>query len=191
MRAGTAAVVLACAIALTGCGSDEPTTDSLGDEPVVTEEPTPGPVLGPYLGCAGAPRPAAAPPGSTTDLGKKPVVPKGPASVTGLQVADVVVGKGKEACTGAEVAMKYVGVLADGGKPFDASWDRGPNEVFELTLGNGDVIAGWDEGIVGMRAGGRRQLTIPSDLAYGPQGRPPEIPGGATLVFVVDLVTVA
>ena len=81
--------------------------------------------------------------------------------------------------------MQYVGVLYDGGTEFDASWNSG--EPFPFKLGNGDVIKGWDQGIVGMKEGGRRKLIIPPDLAYGPEGQPPTIPPNATLVFVVDL----
>jgi peptidylprolyl isomerase len=81
--------------------------------------------------------------------------------------------------------MQYVGVAFSTGEEFDASWDRG--EPFEFTLGNGDVIAGWDEGIVGMKEGGRRKLTIPAEQAYGAQGSPPTIGPNETLVFVVDL----
>jgi FKBP-type peptidyl-prolyl cis-trans isomerase len=80
-------------------------------------------------------------------------------------------------------------VLYDDATEFDASWDRG--EPFEFTLGEQEVIAGWDEGIVGMCEGGRRQLVIPPQLGYGDQGAGGVIPGGATLVFVVDLVEIA
>ena len=106
-----------------------------------------------------------------------------------LEVTDIVVGEGDVAEVGDTVSMQYVGVLHDDGTEFDASWDRG--EPFEFQLGGGMVIAGWDEGIVGMREGGRRQLVIPPDLGYGEQGAGGVIPPGATLVFVVDLVEVA
>ena len=86
------------------------------------------------------------------------------------------------------VKVQYVGALFDTGQEFDASWDRG--EPFELTLGGGTVIQGWDQGLVGMKAGGRRELTIPPDLGYGPQGSPPSIPANATLIFVVDMLSI-
>jgi peptidylprolyl isomerase len=101
-------------------------------------------------------------------------------------VKDIVVGKGATAKSGSEVAVKYVGVNYSDGKQFDASWDRG--EDFPFTLGSGGVIAGWDEGVVGMKVGGRRELVIPADKAYGAQGSPPSIAPNATLVFVIDLV---
>jgi peptidylprolyl isomerase len=84
--------------------------------------------------------------------------------------------------------VQYVGVSYSNGQEFDASWDRG--EPFEFTLGVGQVIPGWDEGVEGMKEGGRRKLTIPADKAYGPQGSPPAIGPNETLVFVIDLVKV-
>lgn len=87
--------------------------------------------------------------------------------------------------SGSQVSIHYVGVHGDGGQPFDSSWDRG--EPIDLQVGSGQVIAGWDQGLVGMRLGGRRRLEIPSSLAYGDEGRPPIRPG-ETLVFVVDVV---
>jgi peptidylprolyl isomerase len=86
------------------------------------------------------------------------------------------------------VTVNYVGVLYSTGKEFDASWRR--HEPFSFTLGQGQVIPGWDKGVAGMRVGGRRELIIPSNLAYGPSGRPPTIPPNAPLVFVVDLLQV-
>ncbi|MDP3712872.1 MAG: FKBP-type peptidyl-prolyl cis-trans isomerase [Mycobacteriales bacterium] len=107
-----------------------------------------------------------------------------------LVVADVVTGTGTTACAGSALTVRYVGVLAADGKQFDASWDRGPDSTFPFTLGEGAVIQGWDRGLVGMKVGGRRQLTIPAEQGYGAEGYPPDIPGGASLVFVVDLVKV-
>jgi len=84
--------------------------------------------------------------------------------------------------------VHYVGVAYSNGKQFDASWDR--NEPFEFRLGNGQVIAGWDQGVAGMQVGGRRSLTIPAHLGYGDQGAGGVIKGGETLVFIVDLLNV-
>jgi len=84
--------------------------------------------------------------------------------------------------------VHYVGVAWSTGKQFDASWDR--NEAFEIRLGAGQVIAGWDQGVAGMKVGGRRSLTIPAHLGYGNQGAGGVIKGGETLVFVVDLLNV-
>jgi len=107
---------------------------------------------------------------------------------TALESIDVVEGDGAEAKPGDKLSMQYVGTIYDTGKEFDASWDRG--EPFEFDLGGGDVIAGWDQGIEGMKVGGRRELIIPPDLGYGAAGQPPTIPPNSTLVFVVDLLDV-
>jgi peptidylprolyl isomerase len=125
----------------------------------------------------------------SADLTTKPEVevPDG-AAPTELETEDIVVGDGAEAKTGDTVSMQYVGVNYSNGKEFDASWDRG--EPFTFQLGSGQVIPGWDEGIPGMKVGGRRELIIPPDLAYGPQGSPPDIGPDETLIFVVDLTDV-
>lgn len=101
---------------------------------------------------------------------------------------DLEVGDGEEATAGRAVSVHYVGVAWSTGRQFDASWDRG--DPFEFRLGAGQVIAGWDRGVVGMRVGGRRRLTIPPDLGYGSRGAGGVIKGGETLVFVVDLLGV-
>jgi FKBP-type peptidyl-prolyl cis-trans isomerase len=126
---------------------------------------------------------------SVADVGSKPTVevPKGPAP-TNLVVKDLKTGDGAEAKSGDQVSVQYVGVLYDGGKQFDASWDRG--QPFAFQLGSGQVIPGWDQGVAGMKVGGRRELIIPPDLGYGAQGQPPSIPANATLVFVIDLISV-
>jgi len=103
-----------------------------------------------------------------------------------LVVEDLVVGDGDEARPGQQVSVHYVGVAWSSGSEFDASWDRG--EPFEFDLGKGQVIAGWDQGVVGMRIGGRRRLSIPPHLGYGSRGAGGVIKGGETLVFVVDLL---
>lgn len=105
-----------------------------------------------------------------------------------LECVDVVVGDGATAEEGDQVTVQYVGVNFDDGKQFDASWDSG--QPFPFQLGAGNVIPGWDEGVVGMKVGGRRELIIPPDLAYGAQGSPPTIKPNSTLVFVVDLLDV-
>jgi peptidylprolyl isomerase len=105
-----------------------------------------------------------------------------------LLIEDLTVGTGKEATKGTTVEVHYVGVAWSTGKQFDASWDR--NEAFEFRLGAGQVIAGWDQGVAGMKVGGRRSLTIPAHLGYGNQGAGGVIKGGETLVFIVDLLNV-
>jgi len=107
---------------------------------------------------------------------------------TELVIEDLIVGTGDEAKAGRNVDVHYVGVAWSTGKQFDASWDR--NETFEFRLGAGQVIQGWDQGVAGMKVGGRRRLTIPSDLGYGPYGAGGVIKGGETLVFVLDLLNV-
>lgn len=102
---------------------------------------------------------------------------------------DLEVGDGPEATAGKPVSVHYVGVSWSTGRQFDASWDR--NEPFAFGLGSGQVITGWDEGVVGMKVGGRRRLTIPPHLGYGDRGAGGVIKGGETLVFVVDLLGVA
>jgi FKBP-type peptidyl-prolyl cis-trans isomerase FkpA len=113
-------------------------------------------------------------------------LPPGP---TKLITDDVTVGTGAEAKTGDKVKVQYTGTLMNGVK-FDSSYDHEPAEPFEFTLGQGQVIKGWDQGVVGMKVGGKRKLTIPSDLAYGDTGHPPTIPGKAGLKFDVELVAV-
>lgn len=114
-------------------------------------------------------------------------VPEGPAPAE-LVIEDQVIGDGAEATSGSDIAAHYVGVSHATGVQFDASWDRGVPLKFRL--GTGRVIQGWDDGIAGMRVGGRRRLTIPAHLAYGDRGAAGVIKPGETLVFVVDLVSV-
>jgi peptidylprolyl isomerase len=106
-----------------------------------------------------------------------------------LEVEEIEVGEGEEATPGRVVEVHYVGVSWSTGREFDASWDRG--STFKFKLGKGDVIPGWDQGVEGMRVGGRRRLTIPPMLAYGKRGAGGVIGPDETLVFVVDLVGVS
>ena len=105
-----------------------------------------------------------------------------------LGIDDLVVGDGDEATPGTKVTVHYVGVSFSSGEEFDASWNRG--KPFEFKLGKGQVIAGWDAGVAGMRVGGRRRLTIPSAMAYGARGAGGVIKPNEPLVFVVDLLSV-
>lgn len=109
------------------------------------------------------------------------------APVTALVKEDLVPGKGKAAKTGDSVKVHYTGTLLNG-KKFDSSLDR--KEPFEFKLGASMVIKGWDEGVVGMKVGGKRKLTIPADMAYGKDGRPPTIPPNSPLVFEIELVKI-
>lgn len=105
-----------------------------------------------------------------------------------LKIEDLTLGTGDEAVAGKQVTVHYVGTLTDGTK-FDSSRDRGKG--FSFRLGSGQVIKGWDQGVAGMKIGGLRKLTIPSDLAYGDRGFPPVIPPRATLVFEVELLSIS
>ena len=122
--------------------------------------------------------------------GQKPqvTVPTGEAPPTDLVIEDIEEGTGAEAAAGNTVDVHYVGVAWSTGKQFDASWDRPGN--FSFPLGAGRVIAGWDQGVAGMKVGGRRRITIPPELGYGAAGAGGVIKGGETLVFVVDLLGV-
>jgi len=114
-------------------------------------------------------------------------IPDAPPSYQ-LEIEDITVGEGEEASAGNIVEVHYVGVSYKTKQQFDASWDRG--DTFKFGLGKGQVIRGWDEGVAGMRVGGRRKITIPPDLAYGARGAGGVIGPNETLVFVVDLVGV-
>ncbi|GAA4743090.1 hypothetical protein GCM10023328_25800 [Modestobacter marinus] len=127
----------------------------------------------------------------SSDLSETPDIPASeePAPEE-LVVGDVVVGDGAEATEGTTAQVKYVGALYENGEEFDSSWSRGADETLPVPLGQGVVIEGFEQGIEGMQVGGRRVVTIPSELGYGAQGAGTAIPGDATLVFVIDLVSV-
>ena len=105
-----------------------------------------------------------------------------------LVMEDIVVGDGEEAVSGTKVSVHYVGAAFSTGEEFDASWNRG--QPFQFKLGKGQVIPGWDQGVQGMRVGGRRKLTIPSAMAYGARGADGVIAPHEPLVFVVDLMSI-
>ncbi len=103
-----------------------------------------------------------------------------------LVIKDIISGTGPKAKTGDVLTVNYIGVLYSNNKTFDSSWRR--DETFSFPLGQGEVIEGWEQGLVGMRVGGRRELIIPAALAYGSKGSPPTIPPNSTLIFVVNLL---
>ena len=113
--------------------------------------------------------------------------PEGPPPAD-LVITDITVGDGAEATAGSNVQVHYVGVAHSTGEEFDASYNRGA--PLDFPLGAGRVIQGWDQGVQGMKVGGRRRLDIPAHLAYGDHGAPPVIAPGETLIFVCDLVAV-
>ncbi|HEX4668728.1 MAG TPA: FKBP-type peptidyl-prolyl cis-trans isomerase [Solirubrobacterales bacterium] len=159
---------LALALAIAGCGGSDDSSSSTQS----TRE---------------AASPAKAEGTVNTDTKPKVTVPSGPAPKK-LEEREIVEGDGAEAKAGDEVTVQYVGVGYDSKKEFDSSWSR--NEPFTFTLGAGEVIPGWDQGVADMKVGGRRELTIPANLAYGPTGSPPVIGPNETLIFVVDLLAV-
>jgi len=174
---------LALAAVPAGCG-DTPEQADTGPVPTESRSDT-----SPQATNTGAIPPATtteAPAGNEKDLSTKPKVkaPEGKPP-TQLKIRDIVKGKGPGAEPGDTLTVQYVGVSASNGKEFDASWDRG--EPFTFGLGRGEVIPGWDAGLDGMKKGGRRELVIPADKAYGPSGQPPTIGPNETLVFVIDL----
>jgi peptidylprolyl isomerase len=179
-RASTRAIVglaaLAAAALIAGCGgSSSSSTIGVGNENKSDET----------LVKAGETAIAKTPTSGPLASEPKVTPPSGPAPAA-LEKKDLIVGTGKEAKAGDEVTVNYVGVLYKGGKEFDASWKR--QEPFQFKLGAKQVIPGWDQGVPGMKVGGRRELVIPAELAYGKTGSPPTIPANAPLVFVIDLL---
>ena len=181
---GTLALLGAAAL-IAGCGgSGGSSTITLGNESKADEA----------LATTGAPASptsttatAAAKTPTSGPLSKEPrVTPPSGAAPTKLVTKEIIAGTGAEAKTGSAVSVNYVGVLYHSGKVFAASWKR--NATFPFTLGKGQVVPGWEQGVIGMKVGGRRELIIPASLAYGAKGSPPTIPPNEPLVFVVDLL---
>jgi peptidylprolyl isomerase len=182
-RTRVPALVAVAAIAVAGCGGGGKKKTTVDNHRT------------PQAAVAGATAPPTPPaqnqplPASDKNTSKKPVIPRPtgtpPAS---LVVRDIVKGKGRPAKAGDNLTMQYVGVSWSTGQEFDASWDRG--QPFKFQLGAGMVIPGWDQGLLGIKRGGRRELIIPPNLGYGPQGQPPAIGPNETLVFIVDAVKV-
>ncbi len=176
LRKAAATAIAVSALIAAGCGGDDEGSESPAAQttpPAFETQPAPVPEEG----------------GDLTDTSVKPTVdvPEGEPP-TELETEDIVEGEGAAAEAGDTLTMQYVGVSYATGEEFDASWDSGQPFIFEL--GAGMVIEGWDEGLEGMREGGRRQLVIPPDMAYGASGQPPVIGPDETLVFVVDLVEI-
>ena len=172
------AALTAAALALGACGDDDEDSNESASTGTQSSETAP-----PETQEEAAPAEDQA---ISKDRSKKPVIPKPSGDApSALEKEDIVTGKGKTAKAGDNVTVQYAGVNFSNGAEFDASWNRG--EPFTFTLGSGQVIPGWDEGVAGMKEGGRRKLVIPPDKAYGPQGSPPAIGPNETLVFVIDL----
>lgn len=157
-------------LAAAGCGEEE--SGKAEEDPAAEQQPT---------------AQEAPPPETAGEVRKKPKVAKPTGSPPEkLVVEDLVEGKGAAVKAGDQLRVNYVGVSFKNGKEFDSSFDAG--QPFEFQLGASMVIPGWDQGLEGMRVGGRRKLTIPPRLAYGAQGSPPAIGPDETLVFVIDLL---
>jgi FKBP-type peptidyl-prolyl cis-trans isomerase len=186
-RSALAAAALGAALVIAGCGSGGSSTITVGNENtadnalIKSGEKATAATTTPTTTTAKTP--------TSGPLSKEPKVtpPSGPAP-TKLVTKELIAGTGAEAKAGDTVTVNYVGVLYKGGKEFNASWET--KEPFTFALGKGQVIKGWDQGIPGMKVGGRRELIIPAALAYGATGSPPKIPANAPLVFVVDLLSV-
>jgi peptidylprolyl isomerase len=171
LRGALLTVFLCAALALAACGGGDSTSG--GGETEAAAKPAES---SESAGSAGS-----------TKSKPKVEIPEGEPP-TELVTEEIVEGEGAEAKKGDEVTVQYVGVGYESEEQFDASWDRG--EPFPFTLGAKSVIPGWEQGVEGMKEGGRRKLIIPPELAYGERGAPPAIGPNETLVFVVDLVSV-
>jgi peptidylprolyl isomerase len=167
VKLSIALISICAALAIAGCGSSDSSSSESSESTATTTESTSSEAAG----------------GEKTK--PKVTVPKG-APPKQLETKELEEGSGAEAKSGDEVTVQYVGVDYKNGKEFDSSWSR--NEPFSFTLGAGEVIPGWDQGVEGMKVGGRRELIIPPELAYGEAGAPPAIGPNETLVFVIDLL---
>jgi len=161
MRRFRVCILLAASLAVGACKKER----KQAEEETAAEEPAP----------AGATQPRAEP-------SEPPVIRE---ANLNLEIIDEQVGSGAEAVPGKTVVVHYTGTLQANGKKFDSSVDRG--EPFSCQLGGGQVIQGWDQGVKGMKVGGKRKLIIPPDMAYGARGFPPVIPANSTLVFEIEL----
>jgi peptidylprolyl isomerase len=187
-RIGLGLAVLGASALIAGCGSSGSSStitvgaENKADEALANNSASTGPT-----GATGASTAAAKTP-TSGPLSKEPhITAPGGSAPTKLVTKEIIKGTGAEAKSGSAVAVNYVGALYKTGKVFDASWKR--NEPFTFTLGKGQVIPGWEQGVVGMKVGGRRELIIPPALGYGAKGSPPSIPPNETLIFVVDLLS--
>lgn len=165
MKASIAALMLCALLALAGCGDDDSSGTTEGTDTTA----------------------AAATSGGSAEGGKPEVTVPDGAAPTALVENDLTEGSGPAAKKGDNVTVEYVGVGFESGEEFDTSWGREP---FTFQLGAGLVIPGWEEGVEGMKAGGRRELLIPPELAYGEAGSPPSIGPNEPLIFVIDLLEI-
>jgi peptidylprolyl isomerase len=169
-------IAVVAVFALAACGGDDDSSDSdgSGSADTATQETQTSPAQAEE---------------ELKDTSKRPVIPKPTGSPPRRLVKeDIVKGRGPGAKPGDVVVVNYVGMNFSNGQEFDASWNRG--EPFPVQLGAGNVIPGGEKGLIGIKKGGRRKLTIPPELGYGTEGSPPAIPPNETLVFVIDVVSI-
>jgi peptidylprolyl isomerase len=180
------APLAALALAVAGCGSSSSKPKAAAAPAPATTATTPAATATATATTSAPAAGGAVAVSNATDTAHKPKLgtPKGAPPAT-LVKKDLVVGHGPAAKAGDLVSVQYVGISWSTGKQFDASWDRG--QPFSFPLGQSQVIQGWDQGVPGMKVGGRRELVIPPDLGYGAQGAGADIRPNETLVFVVDL----
>lgn len=185
MRVLVSILALCAVLAIAGCGGDDSTTEST--ETTTTLEAT---TTTPKQSQAATKKQSQAATKKSDQAANKTkpkvTVPSGPPPKS-LEIEDIEEGSGATAKAGDTVSVQYVGVGYESGEEFDSSWGREP---FTFQLGAGMVIPGWDQGVEGMKVGGRRELIIPPELAYGEIGSPPSIGPNETLIFVVDLLAV-
>jgi peptidylprolyl isomerase len=180
-RRKTTALLVTAALGTSACGSDNKNV-ATAPAPDRTAAAAAAPAVKTTTSADPAPRVIS------KDLEKKPEIPKPTGTPpTKLVIKDIVKGKGRTAKGGRNVTVQYVGASYSTGEQFEATWDNG--QPYQFQLGVGLVIPGWDRGVTGMKEGGRRELVIPPDLAYGAEGRPGIAPN-ETLVFVIDLLRV-
>lgn len=171
-------LLIAClALAVAGCGGSDDDSSSSSEATASTEATT----------TESGPAPEESGSGDGKKTKPEVTVPSGPPPEK-LETKEIEAGSGATAKAGDQVTVQYVGVGYDSEEEFDSSWSR--NEPFSFNLGAGEVIRGWDQGVEGMKVGGRRELIIPASLAYGPSGSPPVIGPNETLIFVIDLLAV-
>jgi peptidylprolyl isomerase len=173
-------LALCTALVVASCGSSDDSSTSSSESTATSTESS---EKSPAESAGGAEKQSSG--GKKTK--PKVTVPSGPPPKQ-LEIKEIEKGTGATAKTGDEALVQYVGVGYESEEEFDSSWSR--NEPFPITLGASGVIPGWEQGIPGMKVGGRRELIIPPNLAYGPQGSPPVIGPNETLIFVIDLLAV-
>ena len=178
-RTWTLVLLTASSLGLAACGSSSTSSTTTTSAAV---SPTTTPVAAGPIATISDPSPAG-----TISTEPTITIPPG-APPTQLESKDLIVGTGPAVKAGDKATVQYIGSAYSSGKVFDSSWSR--NQTFPFVLGQGQVIAGWDQGVVGMQVGGRRELIIPASLGYGAQSPGSGIAANDTLVFIVDLVKI-